>query len=821
MASQNHRRHVLILVATAFILCLFIQCGKSQLVFSFCTTSFTRERVPGVCRPLVKCVRNFHQIHRLRNHPCTLKSGHYGVCCPYFSVPAKPKNKKKSGLLRAPPPPRVEIPPIRTNDINTAARAARRKKRDRINLQRSLRINGVVAKKRGSPASVHRHLQRSNKMSRKLGNHAMKIVDTSSNLVESFGLSKDQGKFALPTFATKGTNLAVPEANEESDCSTIEDGPKHCGTESNSPFRTQDGSCNNLKHPLWGRANSALTRLLPPDYEDGVSLPRGSSHNVTTLSKLPSARMLSTALISHEDKPDTDYTLLLMQWGQFLDHDITHTPINKASTDEEDESNNLVELDEDDENIKCCQNGFQLTSRQLHPECFPIDIPTNDFFFARLRQRCMEFVRSMPAERPDCSLGPREQVNQITSYIDASNVYGSDIPTSRRLRLGRRGRLRVTRLEREDLLPLAPEECADHSKRHYCFAAGDQRCNEQPQLTVMHTMWLREHNRIVSQLSLLNSHWGDERLYQESRRIVSSQMQHITYNEWLPIILGLRYMDDFNMKPQDSGHSQQYDPDVNPAITNSFATAAFRFGHSLVQSKMEWFGPFGNLVKSLPLHQHQSSPFEIYEENSIDGFLRGLTTQNVQAMDSHFSEELTQRLFQGTNSSHGMDLVALNVQRGRDHGLPPYSEWRKICGLSTINSWKQMASIVTEPQLVPRLQRLYHRIEEVDVFIGAIIEKPQTGSLLGPTFQCIVGDQFRRLRLGDRFWYEEPKQAGSFTQAQLNAIKETSMARILCDNGDNIQLMQPLAFKSTNDMNRKIGCGGKGIPRVDLSAWRE
>lgn len=93
MASQNHRRHVLILVATAFILCLFIQCGKSQLVFSFCTTSFTRERVPGVCRPLVKCVRNFHQIHRLRNHPCTLKSGHYGVCCPYFSVPAKPKSK--------------------------------------------------------------------------------------------------------------------------------------------------------------------------------------------------------------------------------------------------------------------------------------------------------------------------------------------------------------------------------------------------------------------------------------------------------------------------------------------------------------------------------------------------------------------------------------------------------------------------------------------------------------------------------------------------------------------------------------------------------
>ena len=67
-------------------------------------------------------------------------------------------------------------------------------------------------------------------------------------------------------------------------------------------------------------------------------------------------------------------------------------------------------------------------------------------------------------------------------------------------------------------------------------------------------------------------------------------------------------------------------------------------------------------------------------------------------------------------------------------------------------------------QLVPRLQRLYGRIEEVDLYIGGTIERPLEGSLLGPTFQCIVGDQFRRLRLGDRFWYEEPNQVGSFTR---------------------------------------------------------
>lgn len=174
----------------------------------------------------------------------------------------------------------------------------------------------------------------------------------------------------------------------------------------------------------------------------------------------------------------------------------------------------------------------------------------------------------------------------------------------------------------------------------FIFISGDLRCNEQPQLTVTHTLWLREHNRIASQLLLLNSHWDDERVYQEARRIVVAEMQHISYNEWLPIILGMKYVDDFDLKPRDSGFSRQYDADVNPSITNAFSTAAFRFGHSLVQSQMENYGVFGNLLKSHQLHEHQQSPYLIYEQNSIDGFVRGLTTQPIQSMDTAFSEEV-------------------------------------------------------------------------------------------------------------------------------------------------------------------------------------
>lgn len=112
--------------------------------------------------------------------------------------------------------------------------------------------------------------------------------------------------------------------------------------------------------------------------------------------------------------------------------------------------------------------------------------------------------------------------------------------------------------------------------------------NEQVGLTLLHTIWLREHNRLAAELQTINPGWSDEQLFQEARRIVGAQMQHITYNEWLPLVLGPRYMANFRLHPvRGGGYSRDYDPSVNPSVTNEFATAGFRFGHTLVQNAIQ------------------------------------------------------------------------------------------------------------------------------------------------------------------------------------------------------------------------------------------
>ncbi len=115
------------------------------------------------------------------------------------------------------------------------------------------------------------------------------------------------------------------------------------------------------------------------------------------------------------------------------------------------------------------------------------------------------------------------------------------------------------------------------------FAAGDVRTNENIELTSLHALFAREHNRIADQLRALNPRLTDEQIYLRARSIVIAELQAITYNEWLPAILG----------PNAIAPYRGYNPRINPQLSNEFSTAAFRFGHSLLGDDVEFLDANG------------------------------------------------------------------------------------------------------------------------------------------------------------------------------------------------------------------------------------
>ncbi|XP_022236918.1 chorion peroxidase-like, partial [Limulus polyphemus] len=241
-----------------------------------------------------------------------------------------------------------------------------------------------------------------------------------------------------------------------------------------------------------------------PQYADGIEKPRIA----TDCGSLPSARAVSVAISPDVNVPDKYLTLLIMQFAQFLDHDLSQTSVTRGSNGT---------------GIVCCKPEILKNPELHHPACFEIVIPKNDPFFSQFGETCMEFVRSAPAPRPGCTLGPREQLNQVTSFIDASNIYGSTEEQGKELRRGINGLLSISETGNTELLPPASdEECEipnNNSSKYFCFKAGDERVNEQINLALLHTIWMREHNRVARLLGYYNPGWNDEILYQEARRV--------------------------------------------------------------------------------------------------------------------------------------------------------------------------------------------------------------------------------------------------------------------------------------------------------------
>lgn len=343
-------------------------------------------------------------------------------------------------------------------------------------------------------------------------------------------------------------------------------------------YRTADGSCNNLAYTSWGKAKSTYYRETPNCYDDLYGTPHTLGQQKTTL---PNSRKVSYTVFPDEDQPSTSYSLMLMQFGQLIDHDVGLAGVAKLPSGQ---------------GISCCASIYTDFPELLHPECSAITIPRDDPYYAQYNEYCMNFVRSASTSRPNCYLGARDQINQLTSYIDGSMIYGNNVERQKSVRLHQGGLLNYTIRDGNcEYLPLKkdnsssnPDDCALPAHSHQrCYYAGDIRASEVVHTTVLQTIYLREHNRIARRLLKLNPNWCDERLFQEARRIVVAEIQHVTYNEFLPRLLGQSTMTKYDLTLKSSGYFTGYNPSIIPNTGLAFATASYRL-HSLIQGKIKY-----------------------------------------------------------------------------------------------------------------------------------------------------------------------------------------------------------------------------------------
>ncbi|MCA9214383.1 MAG: peroxidase family protein [Planctomycetales bacterium] len=499
--------------------------------------------------------------------------------------------------------------------------------------------------------------------------------------------------------------------------------------------RTYDGVGNNLANVDWGAANTQLSRIATPDYGDGIASMAGATR--------PNPRDISNAVgaIAALLPNNRHLRSYVWQWGQFLDHDIDLMPGGGDAAD--------------------------------------IAVPTGDPDFDPMGSGAVviPFSRSMYDMSTGTSISnPRQQVNAITSFIDASNVYGSSEERANALRSNIGGRLLMSG---DGLLPVNTMGLPNANDSHMypdedLAIAGDVRANEQVGLTAMHTLFVREHNRLAAEIEIANPGWSDEQIYQRSRKIVGAQMQVITYQEFLPAVLG----------PYAPGVESVYDESVNPSISNEFATAIYRLGHSMIGEELMRVQNDGQVAPGGHLSMMDAffNPTILHSSEELDFILKGLSVQQMREVDTSLVDDLRNFLF-GPPGAGGFDLLSLNLQRGRDHGLPDYNSVRAAYGLPE----RSFEEISSDPIIVDALVSLYDNDpSNIDLWVGALAEDHMPGASAGELLTTGIVDQFVRLRDGDRFWY---RNDADFTDFEIQELEATRLSDIIIRN-TGIDFMQ-------------------------------
>lgn len=613
--------------------------------------------------------------------------------------------------------------------------------------------------------------------------------------------------------------------------------------------RSYDGKCNNLVFKESGKAGSYFKRGAEK-FERYIWSETPKLDNIPTYADkhlLPSdgprgnPRDISNALSIRHDESIVDpnsHSVFGVLFGQFLNHDL--------------ESNYMVNEDDlfdvplatyilnqtDDACLATDKRPFP------HPDrCFD----NNTIIYAH--QKFSHGIR-----KPN---GVLDIINRATSYFDLDTIYGRSKEESDKLRLHYRGKLKYSpsikvnvtftenppyiveiknQLPTYDMTGMGAEPLYTQlGTNGTYYTSGDPRVNENLGLILMHTLWVREHNKVAEELINNNILYQlfpklfEDNIFEEARKITIAKYQKIIYEQYFPSVYGQYFSDML-------GNYKGYDFKVDTTTSAVFASLSFRYGHFALK---EYFSldecgvaiynnkPLDNQEEKL-MHLGFLNPFpqdmlpvsRIALAGGLPNIVRGLI--NERAAPNHLTVNHVLRNF---HSSWGVvDMVAIDIQRARYNGIPNYQKIRKhyhkvghhidsIYGLSDCPANLESKENIDDPlecflhitsdiNVASKLKELYKKINKIDPIIGLQAEDKVGGTSFGRTSGNIITDQFKRLRDGDRFFYKNIWN--TFGVHWKNVIENTTIGEILRRNMDDYFNYPDNAFIAPNNYRQQL-----------------
>lgn len=532
-----------------------------------------------------------------------------------------------------------------------------------------------------------------------------------------------------------------------------------------SGIRTLDGFGNNVENPLWGNADQTFKRLSEANFENGVDeprdgpLPRKISNLILNQNKDGATNLFGPNAGDQDLNLENNFRANEFVWafGQYFDHGLDFIP-------------------------KGGVNGDGTAAGTMFLGDF--ETPNGDL--------PLTLTRATPADGTGINGVPREYINQTSPFIDQNQAYGSndkilefllerddtgqftgrllsgaktDIPTLGEAKANWQKGVDAGLAEAIDfddpaaisnfrgsgdalLLDINPQIPLDDH-----LVAGDGRVNENAGLSVVHTIWHNNHNFWVEKLAKhffekgAPSDLSSEHLFQMAKIINEAEYQRAVADEFIELLVGT-----------DVHAFLDYNPEINADITLEFSQAAYRLGHSMLNNHITVRTDADGTTKDVPLFDLFLNPIK-FTELGADDIASGMFTSLQQEIDAQLVTTVRNNLL-----GRPLDLASLNIGRGRDVGGPTLNEMRESVGLSKYSDWDSFASNLRDPSQIEDFKKAYSTIDEVDLWVGGLAEKPSASdgfgtelaqnSVMGETFAQVFSTQMIALQDGDRFYYK-------------------------------------------------------------------